>query len=120
MRNLLQALFLALGVTVMAGLATTAKANDGNNGDPVGCGFTVFCGWYYWAIQGSNGTVAGAGACYVGDSACIPDGSVDAGQPGNPCFNNPFSDGCGNSGADSSRSGNRSGAASGNRSRNRR
>jgi hypothetical protein len=108
MKNLFGVALLALGLLIAGGLGARAMANDGNNGDPVGCGFTIFCGWYYWAIQGSNGTVAGAGACYAGDTACIPDDSVNAGQPGDPCFENPFSDGCGNSGA-SSRTGNRAG-----------
>lgn len=92
-------LALVFGIFALAFQPAHATEND-DVGSGNGCGFSIFCGFWYWTIQGPRGGVGGAGVCDAGNSACLPPGAVNPGNPGDPCFDNPYTDGCaGGSGA---------------------
>lgn len=115
MRKFLLASCLAVACGGFAAVSGPARAIDNDDVSPsdTGCGSSIFCGWWHWTIQGPGGGVGSAGTCYAGDYACIPPGATNPGQPGDPCFQNPYSDGCGGGSANWSASPSQTGPAGG-------
>lgn len=95
MKKLALTALLAIGLGAFAVTSQPARATDNddvNSGG--GCGFSIFCGWWYWVLPGSGGGIGGAGTCYAGDRSCLPPNAINPGQPGGDCWDNPTSDAC--------------------------